>query len=212
MPDTLPPINIDPSDNLDPTEEALFSRLPLLSHNSKADWLGFRACGFSVREACNLAEVTEATVRHWRNTDPVFKEWEEKRLPELQHGVASDILRLDFLRNMKLIFKKEFRLFWKALYNWDKLTSDEHRYLRTARSHYTPQDLLALEKALAPDAGEGDGRRGGVTVQVIVDERTVESEGARRVAVRELLDKFTVKRGNGPEAIEGEVRELGNGS
>lgn len=205
----MPPPDLDPPDGLDPTEEALFSRLPLLSHNNKTNYLGFRACGFSIREACHLAEITESTLRHWRNVDPVFKEWEENRLHELQHGVASDILRLEFLRNMKLVLKKDFRLFWKALYNWDALSGDEHKYLRAARGHYTPQDLLALEKALAPE-GESRGEETGVQVVVNVDGRTVVAEDAKRVAVRELLDRFTVKRGR-PEFIEGEVRELGNG-
>ena len=62
-------------------------------------------------------------------------------------------------------------------------------YLHLIRKHYTPQDLLALEKALEPEHGE----RARIEVDkavFIVDGKEVRDPDKRQAAARAVLDRF----------------------
>ena len=195
----------------DDVESILQAKLPLINNPRKASYLSFRATGFKVREACHLAEVNLHTVLRWRREDPDFAAWENKALGFLQREMADDILRAEFMRNMKLALRRDFRVLYKSVYNLEGLSEREFTYLKLVRRHYTPSDLLALERALAPDVQSEGG--GGVHVTVNVGAEQVESEAAHRAAARELLDRFSA---NGrlaiPETIEGQVVENGSSS
>jgi hypothetical protein len=190
---------------IDNTEQAMYSLVPMFQNPRKTDYLGNRACGFTVREACALASITFGTLCKWRNEDAQFAEYEVSRLRELQQSIGPEILKLQFLRNMKMALRRDFRVFWKALYNFDNLTAQEFDYLKTIRKHYTPADLLALEKALQP-AGQ-DGERPLAQITILLDGEKMISEEAKRAAARDLLNKFVVER----QVIEGEFVESGNG-
>jgi len=187
-PPLLPDL-VDRDEIDDATEDALFSRIPMMAETRKTSYLSYRACGFGPRTACDLVPISFRTLMHWRANDPVFKDFETNRLHELQGSIAGDILKLEFFRNLKLIMKRDFRVFKKAVYNWAGLTPEEHRYLLKARANYTMGDLLALERALAPDGPAPDST--GVNVNVFVNEVQVATEEARRAAARDLLQKFT---------------------
>jgi len=187
----------------DDTEEALKARLPLITNPRKANYLANRACGFSVREACNLAGVNQGTVMRWRREDEDFVSWEGRSLMFLQREMVDDILRAEFLRNMRLALNRDGKVLYKSVYNFEGMTPREYEYLKLIRKHYTPSDLLALERAMAPE--EGHSKTGSVNVEVHVSGQLVDSDEARRAAARDLLDKFNA---NGRLAVTEEPGEL----
>lgn len=144
-------------DSIDSDEEAaLMSRVPLLAGDErKMDYLCWRATGFSVREACDLAGVTQKQVNRWRKNDPVFGVYESDRLPELQRLVGPDVLRLEFMRNFRLLLRADANVIMKGYKHLNgyqvEMTDHEWQYFRQIRSHYSAKDFLDLEKALQPE-------------------------------------------------------------
>lgn len=176
----------------DTGEEALFSRIPLQSRDKrKAAYLSWRALGFTVRESCDLTPCSFSTLLRWRREDEEFAEFETKWLRELQQGTAKDLLRLDFMRNMRLALYRDFKVLFKAAYDLHSLSARELTYLKIIRRLYTPQELVVLEKAMEPDSGDRPSSVTNIAI-INVDGKTVEGEAARRAAARDLLDKFTV--------------------
>lgn len=209
-------------------EELLMARIPLLSGSvNKVHYLGWRACGFHVREAAKLSDVTEATVRRWRKEDPDFADWESKKLRELQNSISQDLLRIDFMRNMKMAMSRDSQVLYKAAIDLHALTEREYDYLKKIRGYYTPAGLIELDRAMAPEAEDSSGVTAKLTVTI--DAREVQDETGRRAAARQLLNKFRVNVGtqveitaspsgeiiNPPDSkdvdgdiIEGEAREV----
>ena len=133
-------------------ETLLLARIPLMAgSDKKALYLSYRATGFGVHEAAELAEVQISTVNKWRKSDKEFKEFETTRLQELQSTVSMDVIRLEFIRNMRMMLKMDFQIIHKALFEMTDMSAPEWSYFRDIRKHYTPNDLLAIEKALAPE-------------------------------------------------------------
>ncbi len=138
-------------------QQALLSRIPHMqggpkTAESKADYLGFRASGFPIRQACYLANINQSTLMRWRNSDPDFADFEKEKLSELQAGVGGELVRLEFLRNMLLAMRTDFKVLYKAVHHLDRLTEREFKVLQKIRSLYSPQDLLAVSRAITPDA------------------------------------------------------------
>ncbi len=155
-PDTVPD-GVDPELADESGEQALLSRIPRMDGGNrmatmKADYLSFRATGFPVRQALHLVGVSQATLGRWRKTDPAFADIETNKLPELQSSVGPDLVRLDFMRNMRMAIRGDFKVLFKAVHHLDSLTDREFQYLKRIRGLYTPGDLLTVSKALAPDS------------------------------------------------------------
>ncbi|KKN47058.1 hypothetical protein LCGC14_0666670 [marine sediment metagenome] len=189
-------IDIDP-DDLNAIAEA---RIPLSQNPRKADYLSYRAVGFSIRESLALAAVTQATLNKWRREDKEFLQFEQERLAFLQRTISGDIMRMRWLRNFFLVLRRDERILHKSAFNFEGLTDNERAYLHLIRKHYTPQDLLALEKALEPEHGE----RARIAVDkaiFIVDGKEVVGDDNRRAASRAVLDRFNAN------AKYAEVRE-----
>ncbi len=157
--ETLPTIP-DP-DGIDLNDEtgqqALLSRIPHMTggpktSESKADYLGYRATGFPVRQACYLAGINHSTLTRWRASDEAFADFETNHLADLQASVGGDLVRLEFLRNMRLAMKTDFKVLYKAVHHLDALTEREFKVLQKIRSLYSPQDLLAVSRAVSPDS------------------------------------------------------------
>ena len=181
------------ADDVDITAEDIAeiadARIPLSQNPRKAEYLSNRAVGFGIRESCALADVSQATLRKWRREDPEFREFEGERLAFLQRTISSDIMRMKWLRNFFLVLRRDQRILYKSAFNFEGLTDNERSYLHLIRKHYTPQDLLALEKALEPEHGE----RARIAVDkavFLVDGREVKDEGLRQAAARAVLDRF----------------------
>lgn len=146
----------------DPTgEQALLSRISHMSGServaeSKADYLGYRACGFPVRQALSLSDINHSTLTRWRKNDPEFARVETEELPQLQSDVSKDILRLEFTRNMRLAMRTDAKILYKAVQTVDALTTREFKHLQRIRGMYSSSDLMTMTKALSP-AGEDPG-------------------------------------------------------
>lgn len=195
-------------------EEALFSRIALSANPRKVEYLGNRACGFSIREACNLSNISLSTLHKWRREDPKFAEFESNNLYELQKNVGPDIIRLGFLRCVKLFLKIDFRVLYRAsLLGLDIATMSadeaygkgisnrEFTYICKIRSEYGPAAMLAFHKALEPESVKDD-RGMFQQVVVVVDGKMLEGEAARAAAGKTLLKQFSANRKMLPEGEE----------
>ncbi len=169
--ETLPD-TVNPDEVADPTgEHALLSRISHMSGSektaeAKADYLGWRACGFPVRQALVLSDNSHATLTRWRRDDPEFTRVETEELSQLQHDVSKDLIQLDFLRNMRMAMRADAKILYKASQIYedeetgkvvagiDALTPREFKYLQRIRSMYSPSDLVTMTKALS--AGDGE--------------------------------------------------------
>ena len=203
--------DIEPDDY----EEMLQARIPLSNNPRKASYLSYRAAGFKVREACTLAEVQFRTVQKWRRDDEEFRNWESgEKLAWLQHNVASDLISMEFMRNFRLCLRLDKKVLLKASLSLSLLSDREMEVLKLVRKHYTPQDIIAVDKAMQPD---GDAMPPGAyreTLSITVEGRQVEDETTRRAAARDLLERFEsnkriaeASRQSDDEVLTGEVLE-----
>lgn len=127
--------------------------------------MGLRSSGFTIREALGLIGKAKSTLSHWRN-DPKFLELED-RLPELRRELGLEYAALEFLRNYRLILEKDFRVAKDSLTKHTKkdrdgniveaeMSSQDFKYLLQMRSHYTPQQLQAIEQLFGKGGGSGE--------------------------------------------------------
>lgn len=179
--------DIEPDDY----EEMLKARIPLSNNPRKASYLSYRAAGFSVRESCALVPVTFTTVKSWRRDDEEFRGWESgEKLAWLQSNVAHDLTQMEFMRNFRLCLRLDKKVLYRAAMSLSTLTDREMEVLKVIRKHYTPSDIMAVQRALQPEPDHLPPGSYRETLTVTVEGRTVEAENARRVASRELLDNF----------------------
>ena len=149
-------IDIDELDTNDgdlPSDETtLLARIPILAgSNRKAAYLAYRSTGFTVTQACDLAEIHISTVHKWRKSDLVFKRFEAEELQHLQESVGNDVIRFEFLRNMRMLLKKDTVLIAKGISDLEGMSEREYELFKVLRRFYTPADMLALEKVLHPE-------------------------------------------------------------
>ena len=114
----------------------------------KALYLSYRATGFTMSEACQMSRISQRLVYKWRQEDAYFKEVETVRLRELREVLGKDMVRLEYMRNLRLVLKKDFDVFKAADRNINDLATRDYQYLLRARTHYSPQQLEAIEKLL----------------------------------------------------------------
>jgi hypothetical protein len=209
------PEDIEPDDY----EEMLKARIPLSNNPNKADYLSNRACGFSVRESCMLANISFATVKKWRRDDEEFRTWESgERLAWLQNNLSHDLQQMEFMRNFRLALRLDKKILYKANYNLNGMTDHEFDILKVIRKHYTPQDILAVQRALVPEPDQMPPGYHKESITVTVEGVQVDSENAKRAAARELLENFEAGKrltesqpqlpptnGDKPKVVEGEV-------
>ncbi len=192
--------DIEPDDY----EEMLKARIPLNKNPRKADYLSHRACGFSVRESCNLADISFAAVKKWRREDEDFRKWESgDGLAWLQSNVSHDLMQMEFMRNFRLALRLDKKILYKASLALELLTDKEMEILKVIRKHYTPQDILAVQRALVPEPDHMPPGSYKESITVTVEGRQVEGETARRAAARDLLENFEASK-----RLEAETPEL----
>ena len=130
------------------TEEMASSIVPFMHDEKKASYITKRVCNFSVREACQLAKVSEKSVRRWREADPRFNHLDTEGLTELRKTFASEFIDMQFTRNFHLVLEKDFKILYKDATDVT-LTDEESNYLIKMRSHYTPQALAVVKQLLS---------------------------------------------------------------
>lgn len=178
------------------TESLVMSLLPFSQDNKKARFIGYRASGFSIREACHLVGIHEKTLRRWRDPDGEFYDSHfveaESKLVELRKTLGLEYAHLEFLRNYRLVLEKDFRVLSKSIDQPTTLTQQENQYLLKARSHYSPQYLQILQDMIG---GQKSGERFDFTSFVLSLERN-----------KEKITLTGVKEDNN-ETVEGEFTE-----
>ena len=200
----------------DDYEEMLKARIPLNKNPRKASYLSHRACGFSIRESCALVPVEFVTVKKWRREDEEFRQWESgEKLAWLQSNVAHDLLQMEFMRNFRLCLRLDKKVLFKASTHLASLTDREMEILKVIRKHYTPQDILAVQRALQPEPDQMPPGSFCESITVTVEGSAVDNQHARVAAARELLDNFEAGKrvlleepeesSNGDKVLEGEV-------
>ena len=196
--------------NPDDIEQAVKARVPLFNNPRKSDYLSFRACGFSIREAAALAHVRQHTISAWRRDDPVFAEWEGQKLTYLQTNLAGVVAEAKWLRNFMLCLILDGKVLQKAAFNRHSLTEFEQGYAKTARKQYDGQGAIAISRAFGDEPVGDDNATINIDKAIVyVDGKEVDSEQARRVAARQLLEQFQRTEKYLPEkqqdVIEGET-------
>ena len=148
--------------NTQPVEVSLAqSLIPFRRDDHKARYLGYLACGFSVREALEEVGCTKSSLSLWRDI-PTFA-IAEQRIPEIRRELSREYISLDFCRNFRLVLEKDGKVLRKSLgkdlNNEGKsipMTFEENQYLLKMRGCYTPQQLGLLETLIKADE-ESDG-------------------------------------------------------
>jgi hypothetical protein len=130
--------------------ETVLAKIPsLFGVSNKATYLGFRALGLSPVQALDTMNLEESQLDFWRADDPAFLDFEQDYLYELQTQVSAELIRLGFLKNMAFLVAKDASILHRSS-DLELLTKREYDYLMKVRGHYTPGDLLALEKVFSP--------------------------------------------------------------
>lgn len=144
------PNSLVPTDQETPSEVLIAeSLLPyMLGDGKKSAYLSYRVCGFAIREAQRLAGVTQRTVLRWRKADPEFKALDTHKLPAVRKQLGADFTQMEFLRNFRLLLKKDFDIIWKFAMG-KVLSKAEMAYLKGMRKLYTPQQLEVLKRVLS---------------------------------------------------------------
>lgn len=141
--------------------------IPWSRDDERARYLGYLACGFSIREALHLINRSKPWLSLSRH-DSRFVEL-EGRIPEIRKELAKEYTELEFFRNFRLALEKDFRVLWQSL-NPEQMSvpqgdgstkmvnipmdRQDHEYLLKIRSQYTPQQLQIVEAIVS---GTGDG-------------------------------------------------------
>jgi len=138
-----------PSEKDRPVETLIAeSLLPYyLDGSKKSLYLSYRVCGFGKRESQRLADVSQRTVLRWYKKDPDFKSADTDQLPAIRRRLGADFTQLEFLRNFRLLLRKDFDVINKSIGDGE-LTKQEEKYLLAARKLYTPQQLGVLKQIL----------------------------------------------------------------
>lgn len=152
-------------EGLSSEETTLLARIPLLTGSSKKmAYLAYRSCGFTINQSCDLVKIKRHIVTHWRKVDPTFRKFETTQLKYLQDTIGNDVIKFEFLRNMRLLLNFDMQLISKAMVNVnigngtsEGLSPREYELFKNLRRFYTPSDMLALEKILNPEKHRDNG-------------------------------------------------------
>ena len=183
LPSTGPEKAYRPKEITRSQEESIAqSVIPYSRDDSRSRYLGLRASGFTIREALKLIEAAHSTLSLWRK-DPEFVALEE-RLPEFRETLGLEYVRLETIRNFRLVLEKDYRVLNKSLnpeyVEQDgiqypvPMTKQEHEYLLKLRTFYTPQQLQVIQTLMTPQ-DNGNGGSFDFTTFVLEATRTVGS-------------------------------------
>ena len=172
-------------DTLESQEESIPRALvPWSRDDDRSRYLGLRSSGFTIREALGLIGKAKSTLSAWRH-DQKFLELEDS-LPELRKTLGMEYAAMEFMRNYRLVLEKDYRIVKASLVpkktkkdgdgNVTELPMDaqDFKYLLQMRSHYTPQQLQAIEQ-LFGSASSG-GKEVNWTDYVLTMSRKTETE------------------------------------
>ena len=149
-------IEAEPVETPPPEVSVASSIIPYARDSTDAMYLGYRACGFSTREATKMIKRS-VTWLSLRRRDEVFRDLEH-RIPEFRKELSKEYVELEFFRNFRLVLEKDYKILMRSLEKVDtdhkEMSKQEHEYLIKLRSQYTPQQMQILEAVVS---GTGDG-------------------------------------------------------
>jgi hypothetical protein len=201
-------------DALTAYDEMVMAMIPVHDNPNKQEYLCNRAVGFSVRESAAMAGVRQATVMKWRRDDEEFAQWESGGLHVLQAHLGPTLLRLQYMRCMRLTMAIDFRRLRQNFLNPNSQSEMEKLQTLAAQKRYDGKGLSALQEAVGDEAPKPPLLPGETRAELTlkVEGRAVDAKVAEQEAYRQLLDNFTTTKkylGDGQEdeeePIEGEV-------
>jgi hypothetical protein len=132
--------------------EITLAQIPSLFGNSDAaTFLGYRALGFKMEQALQLAGLPRNMIGVWAEYMPRLLEFESEHLLQLQQQVGPETVRLAFIRNLSLTLHRDGVLIQQDIEDPESLSNREFKQLLNSRRYYTTEGLLSLEKALHPE-------------------------------------------------------------
>lgn len=143
---------LPPNSKEHPETSIARSIIPYPRDDDKAKYLGYMACGFSIREALRMVKKSKQTLSTWRH-DPIFVSLED-RVPEFRKELSKEYVEIEFFRNFRLVLEKDYRVLMDSLDKDKVLAKEDNDYLLRLRSQYSPQQLSLLE-AVVSDSGDG---------------------------------------------------------
>jgi hypothetical protein len=134
--------------------------IPWPFDDNKGMYLGYRACGFSVREALRAIGVGKSSLSNWRAEDSKFVELEND-LPSIRKELAKNYVELEFLRNFRLALDldyKKLQLAHKLIIDHEtgeptEMTKFDQDYVLKMRGQYTVDQMKALEAIVGQNTG-----------------------------------------------------------
>lgn len=137
------------------TLEAVHSLIPYLDANEterkKSIYLSYRFTSFSIREAVELADISESTLRRWRELDTKFVELEAQATGESRHQLKREVINTKFIRNYTRVLDMDAKVIEKLHYAPETMSRAESDWMARMRSHYTPVQMEMLERILDPN-------------------------------------------------------------
>lgn len=137
------------------TLESVHSLIPYLDANEverkKSTYLSYRFTGFSIREAVELADISESTLRRWRELDEKFVGLEAQTTGEARHQLKREVIGTKFMRNFTRVLDMDAKVIEKMHTAPDTLTKQETDWMARMRSHYTAAQMELLERILDPN-------------------------------------------------------------
>lgn len=121
----------------------------------KSRYLAYRVCGFNTREAMDMADVTQTSVRRWRVADEEFARLDTTGLNELKEQLSAKYLNVEFTRNFHLVLQKDFKVLVKSIKAPETLTTQENQYLLKLRGLYSPQQFVAIQQMVGEATSDG---------------------------------------------------------
>lgn len=142
-----------------PVEVSIASTLiPYDRDDPMALFLGYRACGFSIREALVMIDRSKAWLSEQRHSAK-FVELEGK-IPDFRRDLSKEYIEIEFFRNFRLVLEKDYKVLLRSL-GLEKdetgtevsMSSGDWGYLYRMRAQYNAQQLGMLEAIVR--GGEG---------------------------------------------------------
>lgn len=134
--------------------------LPIAADDSnRSRYFSLRVLGFTKQEARELTPIKERSVFYWYEDDANFKRLDNEDIREARDKFAPDAVGVEFSRNLALYMMYDRKILEKALKVVEGVikdkdfTSHEKAYLRGARSHYTPDGLVKMMRAIKGETG-----------------------------------------------------------
>lgn len=142
------------------TLETVHSLIPYLDANEverkKSIYLSYRFTGFAIREAIGHADISESTLRRWREVDSKFVELEAQTTGPDRAKLKKEVINEQFIRNFRRVLDMDGKVIEKMHYQPDEMTKAELDWMGRMRSHYTATQMELLERILDPNSAKGE--------------------------------------------------------